>query len=41
MRGLADEWIDATVKELTEKGKDIMRNPETVKGSPRPTINLF
>jgi hypothetical protein len=31
-RGLADEWLDARVKELTEKGKDIMLNPETVKG---------
>jgi integrase len=31
-RGLADEWLDAKVKELTEKGKDIMLNPETVKG---------
>lgn len=31
-RDLADEWLDAKVKELTEKGKDIMLNPETVKG---------
>lgn len=31
-KGLADEWLDAKVKEFTEKGKDIMLNPETVKG---------
>jgi integrase len=31
-RGLADEWLDAKVKALTEKGADIMLNPETVSG---------
>lgn len=31
-KDLADEWLEAKVKELTEKGKDIMLNPETVKG---------
>jgi integrase len=31
-KGLADEWLDAKVKELARKGKDIMLNPETVKG---------
>ena len=31
-KGLADEWLDKKVKEFTAKGKDIMLNPETVKG---------
>lgn len=31
-KDLADEWLDKKVKEFKEKGKDIMLNPETVKG---------
>lgn len=31
-KGLADEWLESKIKELTEKGKDIMLNPQTVKG---------
>jgi integrase len=31
-KDLADEWLDKKVKEFQEKGKDIMLNPETVKG---------
>ena len=31
-RDVAEEWLDAKVQELTEKGKEIMLNPETVKG---------